>query len=290
MSVTIAAGALEATFLPEVGMLGTSLRSACEEYVALAEGVAGYREGRQTGLPLLAPWGNRLERWRYRAADVDVDLEGLALTTDEHGLPIHGTMTAAVGWEVVEREEARLRTRFQYDARPDLLAAFPYPHDLEIHARIDRDALRIATTLQPTSDRPVPVAFAWHPYLRLPSGDRASWRLRLPARDHLELDTHGIPTGASKSEDAEDAPVGDRTFDDLYALRDDHEIALENGRRRLTVQYDTGYPYAQVFAPPGADFVCLEPMTAPTNALNTEACPLVAPGQSFTARFSITTT
>jgi aldose 1-epimerase len=290
MSVTIAAGALEATFLPEVGMLGTSLRSACEEYVALAEGVAGYREGRQTGLPLLAPWGNRLEGWRYRAADVDVDLEGLALTTDEHGLPIHGTMTAAVGWEVVEREEARLRTRFQYDARPDLLAAFPYPHDLEIDARIDRDALRIATTLQPTSDRPVPVAFAWHPYLRLPSGDRASWRLRLPARDHLELDTHGIPTGASKSEDAEDAPVGDRTFDDLYALRDDHEIALENGRRRLTVQYDTGYPYAQVFAPPGADFVCLEPMTAPTNALNTEACPLVAPGQSFTARFSITIT
>jgi aldose 1-epimerase len=290
MSVTIAAGALEATFLPEVGMLGTSLRSACEEYVALAEGVAGYREGRQTGLPLLAPWGNRLEGWRYRAADVDVDLEGLALTTDEHGLPIHGTMTAAVGWEVVEREEARLRTRSQYDARPDLLAAFPYPHDLEIDARVDRDALRIATTLHPTSDRPVPVAFAWHPYLRLPSGDRASWRLRLPARDHLELDTHGIPTGASKSEDAEDAPVGDRTFDDLYALRDDHEIALENGRRRLTVQYDTGYPYAQVFAPPGADFVCLEPMTAPTNALNTEACPLVAPGQSFTARFSITIT
>jgi len=290
MSVTIAAGALEATFLPEVGMLGTSLRSAGAEYVALAEGVAGYREGRQTGLPLLAPWGNRLEGWRYRAADVDVDLEGLALTTEEHGLPIHGTMTAAVGWEVVEREEARLWTRFRYGARPDLLAAFPFPHDLEIDARVDRDALQIATTLHPMSDRPVPVAFAWHPYLRLPSGDRAAWRLRLPARDHLELDTRGIPTGASKSEDAEDAPVGDRTFDDLYALRDDHEIALENGRRRLTVQYDTGYPYAQVFAPPGADFVCLEPMTAPTNALNMGACPLVAPGQSFTARFSIAIT
>src|SRR6266536_1330362 len=231
MSITIAAGALEATFLPEVGMLGTSLRSAGEEYVALAEGVAGYREGRQTGLPLLAPWGNRLEGWRYRAADVDVDLQGLALTTEEHGLPIHGTMTAAVGWKVVDREEARLWTRFRYDARPDLLAAFPFPHDLEIDARVDRDALRIATTLHPTSDRPVPVAFAWHPYLRLPSGDRASWRLR------------------------------------------------------LTVHYEGGYPYAQVFAPPGADFVCLEPMTAPTNALSTGACQLVAPGQSFTARF-----
>jgi len=290
MSVTIAAGALEATFLPEVGMLGTSLRWRGEEYVALAEGVAGYQEGRQTGLPLLAPWGNRLEGWRYRAADVDVDLEGLALTTEEHGLPIHGTMTAAVGWDVVEREEDRLRTHFRYDVRPDLLAAFPFPHDLEIDARVDGDALRIATTLRPTSDRPVPVAFAWHPYLRLPSGDRASWRLWLPARDHLELDRRGIPTGASKSEEAETEPVGNRTFDDLYALRDDHEIVLESGGRRLTVQYDTGYPYAQVFAPSGADFVCLEPMTAPTNALGTGECPLVAAGQSFTARFSIAIT
>ena len=156
MSVTIAAGALEATFLPEVGMLGTSLRWRGEEYVALAEGVAGYQEGRQTGLPLLAPWGNRLEGWRYRAADVDVDLEGLALTTEEHGLPIHGTMTAAVGWDVVEREEDRLRTHFRYDVRPDLLAAFPFPHDLEIDARVDGDALRIATTLRPTTSASPP--------------------------------------------------------------------------------------------------------------------------------------
>jgi aldose 1-epimerase len=287
MSVTIAAGDLEATFLPEVGMLGTSLRFAGEELVDLSEGVAGYQEGKQTGLPLLAPWGNRLEGWRYRAAGMDVDLEGLALTTEEHGLPIHGTMTAATGWEVVEREEARLRTRFRYGARPDLLAAFPFPHDLEIDARVDGDALQIATTLRPTSDREVPVAFGWHPYLRLPNGDRASWRLRMPPRDHLELDARGIPTGASKSEEAEDAPVGDRTFDDLYALGDDHEIALEGGERRLTVRYHAGYPYAQVFAPPGADFVCIEPMTAATNALSTGACPLVAPGHSFTARFSI---
>jgi aldose 1-epimerase len=287
MSITITAGELEATFLPEVGMLGTSLRRGREEFVALANGVAGYRKGRQTGLPLLAPWGNRLEGWHYRAANLDVDLEGLALPTDEHGLPIHGTMTAAAGWEVLAREESRLSARFRYGARPDLLAAFPFPHDLEIDAHIDHDALRIATTLLPTSDRRVPVAFAWHPYLRLPTGDRGSWRLRLPVRDHLELDTRGIPTGASKTEFAETEPVGDRTFDDLYELGDDHEIALESGGRRLTVQYDTGYPYAQVFAPPGADFVCVEPMTAATNALNTGACPLIAPGQSFTARFSI---
>ena len=290
MSITIADGELEATFLPEVGMLGTSLRSRGEELIDLSERVFGYEKGRQTGLPLLAPWANRLAGWSYRAGGVDVDLTGLPLSTDEHDLPIHGTMTAAAGWEVVERRDARLWAKFQYGERPDLLAAFPFPHELEIDAGVGGDALRITTTLRPTSERPVPVAFGWHPYLRLPGGARASWRLRLPEREHLELDERGIPTGASKSEPAEAERIGDRTFDDLYALGDNHELAIESSARRLTVRYEAGYPYAQVFAPPGADFACIEPMTAPTNALGTGACPLVATGESFRATFSIAIT
>jgi galactose mutarotase-like enzyme len=42
-----------------------------------------------------------------------------------------------------------------------------------------------------------------------------------------------------------------------------------------------------VYVPPGAGFACLEPMTAPTNALVAGGYPVVRPGESFTARFSI---
>jgi galactose mutarotase-like enzyme len=287
MSVTLAAGGLEATFLPELGMLGSSLRRRGEEFIALPGGVAAYRDGHQTGLPLLAPWANRLDGWCYRAAGVAVDLTGLPLQT-ENQLPIHGTMTAASGWTLVERGAARLRARFDYGSRPDLLAAFPFPHEIEVEARLDGDSLEMTTTLRPTSDRSVPVAFGWHPYLRLPTGDRSEWRLSLPARDHLALDARGIPTGAITTEAAEADAIGDRTFDDLYSLGPDRELALESADHRLTVRYDEGFPYAQVFAPPGADFVCLEPMTASTSALTTGACPVVAAGEAFTARFSIT--
>ena len=164
--------------------------------VDLSEGIGGYRDGHETGLPLLALWANRLDAWDHRAAGVEVDLEGLDLQTDEHGLPIHGTMTGAAGWEVVERDDAGLRARFDYGARPDLLAAFRFPHDLEIDAPVYGAALRFGTTVRPTADRPVPVAFGWHPYLRLPTADRSLWRLQLPARDHLELDGRGSPPGA----------------------------------------------------------------------------------------------
>ena len=99
-AVTLAAGELEATFLPGLGLLGTSLRHRGEELLALPGGVAGYRDRNVTGLPLLAPWANRLPAWRYRAAGVEVDLDGLDLATDPAGLPIHGTLTAHRGWRL----------------------------------------------------------------------------------------------------------------------------------------------------------------------------------------------
>jgi aldose 1-epimerase len=290
-AVTLAAGDLAATFLPDLGMLGTSLRHRGQELLALPGGLAGYKDGRVTGLPLLAPWANRLAGWHYRVDGVAVALEGLPLSTDGNGLPIHGTMTARRGWQLDrlqgDADPARLRVRFDYGAWPELLASFPFPHDLTVEATVDGEALAVVTTLRPTGDRRVPVSFGWHPYLRLPGAPRRAWWLRLPERTHLLLDELGLPDGASKAEPAEDAAIGDRAFDDLYALDADRRLAVAAGDRLLTVELEQGYAYAQVFAPPGQQFVCLEPMTAPVNALGSGRCPLVVPGESFSARFSV---
>jgi galactose mutarotase-like enzyme len=285
--LNVSSGPLEAAFLPETGMLGVSLRHRGEELLALPGGLDGYRAGGVTGLPLLAPWANRLGARRYEVDGVVVDLEGLDLHTDGRGIPIHGTMTAQRGWQVVEQDERSFSSRFDFGARPDLLASFPFPHELRIDVTVAATALSVATTLVATSDRAVPVAFGYHPYLCLPGVKRDDVRLRLPARRHLELDDRGIPTGASHAEDAEDGPLGVRTFDDLYAVDDDRRLELTGGGRRLALVLDDGYRFAQVFAPPGADHVCLEPMTAAVNALVEGGCSLVAPGTSFTARFSL---
>jgi aldose 1-epimerase len=293
-AATLAAGELAATFLPGLGLLGASLRHRGEELLALPGGIAGYRAGNVTGLPILAPWANRLPGRRYRAAGIEVDLEGLELPTDPNGLPIHGTLTAHPGWRLdrlaAEADRAVLQADLDYGAFPELLAAFPFPHRLTVVATLGRWGLAVTTVLAATGDRPVPVAFGWHPHLRLPGAPRADWRLLLPDREHLELDDRGLPTGGSVPEPAEADPVADRTYDDLYALPGHpgrRRLGLEAAGRRLLVGYGDGYGHAQVFAPPGAEFVCLEPMTGPTAALATGACPLAVPGDSFTASFSI---
>jgi aldose 1-epimerase len=287
VGVNISSGVLDATFVPELGMVGVSLRLAGHELLALPGGLDGYRAGNVTGLPLLAPWANRLGTSRYEVEDVVVDLTGLLLHADGHGLPIHGTMTARPGWEVVATEPRLLETRFEFGAHPDLLASFPFPHELRITVAVDATTLTVDTTVVPTSDRSVPLAFGYHPYLRLPSARRADTHLRLPRRRHIELDARGLPTGASHAEDAEDEPLGSRVFDDLYELGDDRRLALWGDGRRVTLAVGDGYRYAQVFAPPSAEFVCLEPMTAPVNALVDGGYHLVRPGESFTARFAL---
>ena len=72
--MTLASGELEATFVPELNLLGTSLRLGGEEFLALPGGVVAYRKRNATGLPLLAPWANRLSERTYRLEGVRADL------------------------------------------------------------------------------------------------------------------------------------------------------------------------------------------------------------------------
>ena len=285
--VKLAQGPLEATFLPELGMLGVSLRHRGEELLALPGGLDGYRAGAVTGLPLLAPWANRLAERRYEVDGVVVDLAGLDLHTDDNGLPIHGTMTARPEWEVLRAEPAALVARFDFGAHPDLLASFPFPHTLEIAVSLSESALAVSTTVSATGERAVPVAFGYHPYLHLPGVARSGVSLSLPDRRHLALDSGGLPTGEAEDEPAEDLPIGERTFDDHYALGDDRRMALTGGGRRVVLEPGDGYPYGQVFAPPGAEFACLEPMTAPVNALLDGGYLRATPGSPFTAGFRL---
>jgi galactose mutarotase-like enzyme len=289
-AIELVAGGLAVAFTPGVGMTGVSLRYCGEEHLALPGGLDALRAGRTGGLPLLAPWANRLSGRRYRAAGVTVPLEGLDLPVDTNGLPIHGFLVGAPGWSVdrlsTRGDTARLRASIVVDA-----AAFPFPHRIEVTAIVLEPVLRVDTTIVPTGRRSVPIAFGWHPYLRLPGGPRRSWQLRLPTRRHLTLDPRGIPTGDLRPEAAESAVIGPRMFDDGYALGRDRRLAIaDDSGRALEVRCGTGYPFAQVWVPSGKPFVALEPMTAPTNALVDRKAPVVRRGDAFTASFSLTLT
>lgn len=286
---------LHATWLVGGGMLGASLTHDGEELLWQGAGAVGYvRQRKFMGIPFLHPWANRLSGFGFRAGGQPVTLDRFSslLLLDPSGLPIHGVLTASRDWSLqqlaAEAGGARLLASLDFD-RPELLAAFPFRHRIDMEIELAGGVLEVRTTLRAADDA-VPVAFGFHPYLQLPGSPRADWEVFFPVRRRLVLDQHLIPTGETEPAEPLAGPIADRTWDDGFdRIAQPGRFELRHGGRAITVEYGVGYPVAQIFAPAGEEYVCIEPMTAPANALNgpRDAMQWVPAGQSLSAVFRI---
>jgi aldose 1-epimerase len=291
-------GGLEATFIPDAGMVACSLRHRGEELLGLRGGVRAYVDERKTmGIPLLHPWANRLGARRFALDGREVVLEGLQppLREDGGGLPMHGLLTGVGGWQVERHEELAdgglVCARFDFGRDEALMRAFPFAHEMWLTATLAGTRLTVSAEVVATGDAAVPVAFGFHPYLRIPGVDRREWDVEIPVRERLVLDERMLPTGAREAVTVAGGALGERTFDDAYAApADGAPFAVAGGGRRIELAFLEGYPFAQVFAPSSDDVIAFEPMTAPTNALLTDGpdLPRAEPGAPYRAEFAIT--
>jgi galactose mutarotase-like enzyme len=289
-------GALEAHFVPDANMVCHSLIRRGVELLDAGRGVRAYAEcGKTMGIPLLHPWANRLSGPSYAVAGKEVTLpppEG-RYGLDPNGLPIHGALPGLLRWELIDTGAAdRLSARLDWSAR-ELMELFPFAHELRFDAFAGDAGLELVTTLRATGADTVPVSFGFHPYLRPPgTAPRAEWQVSLGASERLVLDDKMIPTGATEPLEPRRFAMNGQSWDDgLAGLASPPEFRVSAGEETLTVTFDDGFAYAQVFAPEGQDFICFEPMTAPTNALaGRSAVPLVAPGEEYRTAFSIAVT
>jgi aldose 1-epimerase len=282
---------LEAVFLPGHGMLGASLRHRGVEILGRVQDLkTAAANGSTAGIPFLHPWANRLAGLRYQAAgrEVELDPASALLHFDAHGLPIHGVPWSQLTWELTEVKPDALSARLEW-TRDDLMAVFPFRHRLEMAVMLSPDGLIMETRIVAGPDGPVPVSFGFHPYFVLPGLPRALLRLKLPSMRKLLADPRGIPTGEEEPFDGHDAELGKLDFDTGFAVLEDRaSFSLAGAGRRITVDLLEGYRYAQVYAPKDQDYVALEPMTAPTNALGSgRGLTLVSPGGQFRAAFRV---
>ena len=294
LTLVSVASELRATFVPSLAMLGTSLKLGDDELLGQRSGVRGYAEHAKTmGIPLLYPWANRLEPASVGQPPHVLKRPSPLIHPDQNGLPIHGLHLVDAGWDVTERfaddHGARLSARLRFD-RDDLLAQFPFPHEIAVTVSLRGSTIQLDTKVRPTGVQAVPISFGWHPYFHLPRAARRDWEIGLPVTSRAVLDDRMLPTGRFATTNPELAPLGDRTFDDLFTgLSDPGVFTLSSSDARVEVAFGDGYPWAQVYAPNNDDVIAFEPMTAPTSALATgNQLPIVDAGETFTATFSIT--
>ena len=280
-----------AQFVPDAGMIGTSLTDSGVELLGQRRGLDAYLEaGKTMGIPILYPWANRLGGNTYTAESKTVSLTPgeNGVRPDPNGLPIHGTLAGYPDWRVTAESANELTAEVDFGANPRLLAGFPYPHLLAVTVRLAERTLTLRTTITATSNTPVPLCFGFHPYLRIPDAARREWIIETPRLRHLSLDGRGLPTGQTTPQPENVEPLGDKAFDDAYDQVDIGAVfAVSGGGRRIEVRFEQGYPAAQIFAPAAEDLVCFEPMTAPTDALRRGGYRCATPGRPAVTQFSI---
>jgi aldose 1-epimerase len=294
LKVVSADGGTTAEFAPDAGMVCCSFTHLGEELLHRGNGLDAYAQhGATMGIPLLYPWANRLDGFDYRAAGRAVRLpaDRTRIPLDPNGLPIHGVIPGRMRWTPEEQGEPTMLIARLAWTSPELRELFPFSHELRIEAVVTGGTLTIATAVRPLEDEPVPVSFGYHPYLRLPGSRRESWSVQMPASERLVLDQRMIPTGGREPVAQTAFALADTSWDDGFAIGSQPaRFAVTAPDREIAVELLEGFPFGQIYAPPEHDFICFEPMTAPTNALcSGEGLSLVAPGEEYRAVFRITT-
>jgi aldose 1-epimerase len=277
-----ASGNIEARIAPSLGNLAYEITAGGRNILWCPEGGLARLRGSRAfcAVPFLAPWANRIDSEAYWANNHRYLLNPALgnFRRDQRGQPIHGLLNFSPSWKstAVEANDraAFASSRIEFWRHPDLIAQFPFAHTISMTHRLTEGALEIETSIENLSVNPMPVAIGFHPYFRLYDAPRDQWRVHLAARQHLKLDERLIPTGERQPVDYQDPqPLSGMQFDDVFAdlVRDPSGRArfwFEGRSQRITVSYGPKYTVAVVYAPPGRDYLCFEPMAAITNAFN----------------------
>lgn len=232
------------------------------------------------GNPFLAPWANRIDAGGYYANGKKYLLNpGLGnLRPGGQDLYIHGLLNYSDKWKVIDygadAKSAHVTSRLEFFKYPELMANFPFAHSIDMTYRLVGGDLVVETTVHNLGNEPMPLAIGYHPYFQLPGVPRDEWNVHLAADEHLEVTDRLVPTGVRKKMDLPQpfSLKGGKLDDGFVSLRRDADgtstFFVEGGGERVSVIYGPKYPVAVVYAPPGKDFICFEPMTAITNAFN----------------------
>lgn len=260
-----------------------------------------------SGIPFLAPWGNRLDPQAFWANGKKYQFD-MELGNVRGATPIHGLLSASPLWQVTEvkadQKSAHVTSKLEFWKYPDLMKQWPFAHEYEMTYRLAEGVLEVNVSVTNLSTEPMPVAVAFHPYYRIPDVPRDQWVGHIPARQRVVADTRLIPTGEYKPMDLPDPfPLKGRTLDDGFTVldRDAQQRAhfyIQSGDKKVEAMFGPKYQAAVVWEPNNADgspreFICFEPMAGVTNAINLNHAgkypelQTVAPGQKWSESFWI---
>ncbi len=261
-----------------------------------------------SGIPLLAPWANRLDEQAFYANGMRFGFD-MSLGNIRGAIPIHGFLQTTDQWQVVEvsasDRAAWVTSKLEFYRQPAWIKQWPFAHTIEMSYLLQDGALEVRTTITNLSADPMPVAIGFHPYFQLTDSLRDDWTIAIRARTRWVLAADKVPTGETQPierlfPNPSMAPLRAYNLDDVFSdlVRDAQGLAtmsLMGKSQRLDIVIGPNFRSTVVWAPTGRNFMCVEPMAAVTNGLNLAHKNLykelqqVAPGGTWRESFWVKT-
>lgn len=198
----------------------------------------------------MAPFAGRLREGRFLYG---AHRHQLPLNMPPHA--IHGTVFTRP-WEWIADDT------IETELGPD----WPWPGRAEQRFRVAERRIEVSLAIH-AADHPFPASAGFHPWFRRTLGRGAPLRLAVKPGYRYACDGTGIPTGALVS-------PGEGPWDDTFTGFTENPAIEWPGVLRLDMGSD--HAHWVIYDRP-AHAVCVEPLTAPPNALN-GAAHLVRPG------------
>jgi aldose 1-epimerase len=253
--------------------------------------------GHTQGIPLLAPWANRIDGEEYFANGRKYLLNpGLDnLHYDGNHLPIHGLLAFADRWKVIRQDASSVTSRLEFWKFPTWMAQFPFAHTVEITHRLRDGSLEVETAVENHSTEPMPLCIGYHPYFQLTDSPRDEWKIHIAATEQVVLSERLIPTGEQRPNAlADPLLLAGVELDSVFTRLTGAPFRVHGKSQQIEVRFGSKFPVAIVYAPKGKEFVCFEPMTAWTNAFNLDHAGIaselqrVSPGATWKESFWVT--
>lgn len=233
------------------------------------------------GVPLLAPFANRLDEQAFYANGRKYSFD-MGLGNVRGAIPIHGFLTGAKEWRLVEAKAdthaAWVTSTLDFYRNPQWMKQFPFAHTITMTYRLEDGALEVRTRIDNLSVEPMPVAIGFHPYFQLTDAPRDEWTVALDARVHWRLGPNLIPTGATQPieqlfPNPRAIALKDLALDDVFGeLARDKDgravMSIRGKAQQLDVALGPNYRAMVVYSPKTSNFVALEPMVGITDSMN----------------------
>tara|TARA_E500000178_G_scaffold44099_1_gene39399 strand:- start:2999 stop:3772 length:774 start_codon:yes stop_codon:yes gene_type:complete len=231
----------------------------------------------------MLPFCSRIHEGRFNFAGQGVELAANFLP-EPH--TIHGFGWQA-HWQLHSMSETACTLQFHHDQAASDATGWPWLFSAQQRFELGEQGLVVTVALENHSDQVMPAGMGLHPHfplLEATAGGNAGTAITLLCNAGIQMSEAFLPQAVDLSDGRATnvmaaKPWRERDVDDVFAYGSGTaQIQWQEKPWSVCIEADPALPHWIVFAPRGAGFICIEPISHFPNVVNVQPAPAEASG------------